>query len=549
MIPGTAEQPATGGEGPATIAQTRRLRFVRWTYSWVGVVIVVGALVTSGLGLLSAELASSNEQHLLKLRSKEVASALTSALPDLQTPLGAAVALANISGADPSTFSQFAETYVGVNRQFTSMSLWRISKLSHGPVVVAGTQPEIGQARHGALPILRAAADRRGLTVRGLLHATQRRILYAYAGTRRGAFLVEAEQKLLPHPYTRLPPNSAYSDLNIAVYIGKHAAASRLLLTTDRTMPLPGRRARTVIPFGSDSLTIEISARQPLGGSLPEAMPWLIAIIGVLLTIGASTLTFRLIWGGRRVQILAGENRRLFSEQREIAQGLQRALLPSRPPQVEGLRVAAIYHAGAPGVEIGGDWYDVIKLDSGRLRMIVGDVSGRGIRAAAAMVALRSAIRYASHTDSPESFLPRLSRLPSVRDYSLLATVLCMDIDLQAHTVTVTSAGHLPPLLVQPGQPKFLRPEVGLPIGVDASAIYTPRTFEVAHGAILMGFTDGLVERHGESLDEGLERLLQAATEAPRDLDQMIAQILERVRGSEHSDDTAIAAVQWQDEG
>ena len=92
--------PAAGDAG------AKRLRFVRWSYTWVRVVVVVGVLVTAGLALTSAELASSNEQHLLKLRSREVASVFTSVLPNIETPMGSAAALANITGANPAKFTQ-----------------------------------------------------------------------------------------------------------------------------------------------------------------------------------------------------------------------------------------------------------------------------------------------------------------------------------------------------------------------------------------------------------------------------------------------------------
>lgn len=547
---------ATEERGPDSVQATRaedaaakRLRFVHWSYRWVWVVVLVGVLVTAGLSVASAELSSSNENHLLKLRAKEVGAQLTSALPDIQTPLGAAVALADITDADRAKFSEFAATYVGVRRQFVSMSIWRIGHLAQGPVLVVGARPELGQARGGALPILQAAAKRTGshteLSVHGLLHATQPRIAYAYAGSRPGPFLVEAEQALPSSRYTHLPANSAYSNLNIAVYIGERPTMSRLLLSTVRPLPLPGTHALTIIPFGSDSLATVVSARQPLGGTLPELMPWVIAILGALLTFGAAMLTFRLIWGGRRAQRLAAENRRLYAEQRDIAQNLQQALLPDELPQIEGLRVAALYDAGMPGVDVGGDWYDMIRLGPDRLLLVVGDVSGRGIRAATAMASLRSAIQYAAQVDPPEIFLPKLSGLHSLRDQGQLATVLCMIIELREHVVRVTSAGHLPPLLVHDGESEFLHSEVGLPIGVDTDCSYSSSSFTVPPGASLLGFTDGLVERHEESLDDGLERLRTTAAGAGDDLQEMMAQILKGVRASESVDDTAIVGVQW----
>jgi hypothetical protein len=531
-------------------AAARRLWFVRWSYGWVWIVIVIGVLVTSSLAFVSARLAASNEQHLLTLRSKEVASVFTNVLPDVETPLGAAVALANITGANPAKFTQFAHGYVGPPKgQFISMSVWRVGHLDQGPVVVVGTPPELPEEPGGVIPILRAAEHRTPsqslLTVLGLLGVQQRRFAFVYAGTKLGQFLVEAEEALPTGTFTKLPAGSAYSDLNVAAYIGHRAVGSRLLISTVRHLPLPGPHAKTVIPFGSNAITVVISAKQPLGGALPEDMPWVIGIIGALLTIGASVLTFRLIWGGSRAQSLAAENRRLYAEQHGIAQSLQQALLPDELPKIEGLQLSGLYDAGAPGVDIGGDWYDMLRLSPRRLLLVVGDVSGRGISAATAMASVRSAIQYAAQVDPPEDFLPTLSALRPLREQGQLATVLCVLIDLQEKRVEVTSAGHLPPLLLHDGQAEFLESEVGLPIGVDTDCSYVASSFDVPEGACLFGFTDGLIERHGESLDEGLERLRQAAVQASGDLDEMMAQILENARGPESVDDTAMAGVRW----
>jgi hypothetical protein len=528
----------------------KRLWFVHWSYSWVWIVIFIGVLVTTSLALVSARLASSNEQHLLGLRSKQVAAVFTSALPEVETPLGAAVALANITGANPAKFTQFADGYVGLPKgEFISMSVWHIGHLDQGPVVVVGTPPELPEEPGGVIPLLRAAehgtSGQGMLTVRGLLGVQQRRLAFVYAGTKLGHFLVEAEEALPTSTYTRLPANSAYSNLNIAAYIGHRAVHSRLLISTVKRLPLPGPHATAVVAFGSNAITVVISTKQPLGGALPEDMPWVIGVIGLLLTIGASLLTFRLIWGGSRAQTLAAENRRLYAEQHGIAQSLQQALLPDELPRIEGLQLSGLYDAGAPGVDIGGDWYDMLRLSPRRLLLVVGDVSGRGIRAATAMASVRSAIQYAAQVDPPQDFLPTLSALRQLRDQGQLATVLCVLIDLQENRVEVTSAGHLPPLLVHDGEARFLESEVGLPIGVDTDCSYVSSTFDVPDGACLFGFTDGLIERHGESLDEGLERLRQAAVQASGDLDEMMAQILENARGPESVDDTAMAGVQW----
>ncbi|MDE3130676.1 MAG: hypothetical protein KGL16_05940, partial [Acidobacteriota bacterium] len=172
----TTRVPAT----PGGSAEARRQRFARWSYGWVSAVVVVGVLVTAALALVSARLASSNERHLLRLRSKEVASVFTAALPSIQTPLGAALALANLTHADPAKFTQFASAYVGrPGSEFVSVSVWRVGQLAQGPIVVVGTAPELPRLPGGIVPLLRAAerrtAKQQVLAVRGLLRAPQRR--------------------------------------------------------------------------------------------------------------------------------------------------------------------------------------------------------------------------------------------------------------------------------------------------------------------------------------------------------------------------------------
>src|SRR6185437_12643526 len=141
-------------------------------------------------------------------------------------------------------------------------------------------------------------------------------------------------------------------------------------------------------------------SRVPLAGTLPKDLPWIIAVLGSLLTIAATLMTLRLTQRRRgaeelagRLEVTANENERLYAEQRGIAQTLQHALLPDRLPELPGIQASARYEAGEEGVEIGGDWYDVIDLDGRRLLLVVGDVSGHGLRAATTMAALRYAIR------------------------------------------------------------------------------------------------------------------------------------------------------------
>ena len=359
---------------------------------------------------------------------------------------------------------------------------------------------------------------------------------------------------LLPAKRYSAPQNdSSFNDINYALYLGKTPTADTLLITSAPHVPLPGHRAVFTIPFGDTFLTVRATRRSSLAGSLPRDLPWVIGIVGVLLTAGAAALTVRLIQRRRRTEQLADrleqvadENRRLYAEQRGIAQTLQQALLPTELPQLHGLQASARYEAGAEGVDIGGDWYDAIEVDDKRLLLVVGDVSGRGLRAATTMAELRYGIHaYAAQGDQPATILTKLNALVSVKSSGQLATVLCVMVDPDARELTLTSAGHLPPLLISNGRGEFVKTDVGLPIGVDRNAAYTSVTVSVAPGATLLAFTDGLVERRGESIDVGLGRLREHATSNHATLDELLTRVVSNLRHDGPEDDTAIAGIRW----
>ncbi len=371
-------------------------------------------------------------------------------------------------------------------------------------------------------------------------------------GSSRG-LVVYAENPLPRSRRASIQSNSAFSDLNYALYLGRVQRPSQLVLTSVRHLPLSGRTAVDSVPFGDAALTLVVAARRPLGGTLPERLPWIILIVGLVLSVGAAAGTLGLVERRRRAERLAirldqiaSENRRLYAEQRNIAQTLQHALLPEAMPGIPGVETGARYQAGEQGVEIGGDWYDLISLDDRRALLVVGDVSGHGLRAAATMASLRYAIHaYAMEGIAPPEILSKLSRLLNVGSDGQLATVLCMAVDVPGSRITVASAGHLPPLLISDGEGRYVRGEVGLPIGVDRGARYTSVTASAPPGATLLAFTDGLVERRGEDLDQGLARLCDAARVNHSGLEQLLERLVSEVRPDPAVDDTAIVGLRW----
>lgn len=234
---------------------------------------------------------------------------------------------------------------------------------------------------------------------------------------------------------------------------------------------------------------------------------------------------------------------RMSQTERSAAATLQRSLLPGALPTVPGLELAARYVPGGGG-EVGGDWYDVFDLPSGRLCVVVGDVVGRGLQASVAMGRLRSAVRaYALLTEDPAELLHRLDRQVQHFERGVMATVLCAVAEPGHVEVTMSSAGHPPPVLALPGVPSVLA-EVPAdpPIGVTGPRRRRNTVVPLPAGATLVLFTDGLVERRGEPLDHGLARLTAAVTPGPAET--VCAAVMSRLIGNEpSSDDVAVLVV------
>jgi anti-sigma regulatory factor (Ser/Thr protein kinase) len=248
---------------------------------------------------------------------------------------------------------------------------------------------------------------------------------------------------------------------------------------------------------------------------------------------------------GRRAGI-AVENARLYERQRSVALTLQQALLPERLPEIPGLESAARYLAGGPGVEVGGDWYDLIPLSRGRLLLVMGDIVGRGEKAAALMGQLRSYLR--GHTlveTEPSALLTHLNRLLHEANQSDMATLVCGLLDPAASLLTIANAGHPPVALRDPdGAVTWLTGATGPPLGALARATYGQEQVELQPGSTLLLYTDGVVEDRETSIDVGLGRLEAALAEAPQDADALCEHVLTALL-SEHrsSDDAALLAV------
>jgi serine phosphatase RsbU (regulator of sigma subunit) len=552
-----ADAVAEPGEGAER--ETRRAEKPargRWPYWMAVAVFVVGLLVTGVLVWISAWEYSRNENRLLRLRAADAGALIASALPSVQTPLSSAAALADATNGDVGKFMAFIGPSVGPRGRgrFVSVSLWRLGQ--DQPLGVVGASPVLAESPGAATAFFARAAQKSHFSVTGLLRSNPARLGYAFTSPGlTGHYVAYAETELPANRRSRFQSSSTFADLDYALYLGRTQNGANLLVTDLKKVPITGRYASTSIPFGNSAFTFVVTPRRPLAGAFAQRLPWLIGIVGLLLSAGAAALTARLITRRNQAQELAvsleqiaDENRRLYAEQRTISRTLQHAMLPEALPEIQGVETSARYETGVEGVEIGGDWYDLIALDDHRLLLVVGDVSGRGLRAAATMASLRFAIHaYAAQDDPPEEILTKLSSLVNVNTSGQLATVLCVVVDVEAHLLTLTSAGHLPPLLLSNGSGTFVHSDVGVPIGVRAGARYTSTSVHTPNAATLLAFTDGLVERRGESIDAGLARLQHAASSNHVPLDELLSRLIDDLRHDGGDDDTAIAALRWLD--
>ncbi len=232
---------------------------------------------------------------------------------------------------------------------------------------------------------------------------------------------------------------------------------------------------------------------------------------------------------------------------RQIARTLQAALLPERLPSVAGLSLAAHVSPGGHGTQVGGDWYDAIALSGGRLGIVVGDVAGRGIEAAARMGELRSVARaYALEGHEPVALVERMNGYHAALGADLMTTLLFAIFEVDSGTMRFVNAGHPPPVVAMPGGDTRLLRGAGPPLGVLDTWRYEEQTIELPHGALALLYTDGLVERRGESLDEGLERLRAAVAAEGGGMSSVCARLIEAMDAHSADDDVTCVAVRTE---
>ena len=228
----------------------------------------------------------------------------------------------------------------------------------------------------------------------------------------------------------------------------------------------------------------------------------------------------------------------------EIAVRLQRALLPDRLVEHPAVSIAARYHAAGEQLEVGGDWYDTFEWPSDHIGVMVGDVVGHDLEAAAAMGRLRAAVAAMAPTLEPDpaAVLDGLQRVAQGADGTPFVTAVCAVLDPSSGRLRVALAGHPPPLRVRNGQAEWLQAAPAPPLGLLEVAFAEPLELRLAPGDLVVLYTDGVVERRGELIDDGLERLRErCARWEGGDLDAFVAELTSAAA----DDDSVALALRW----
>ena len=241
---------------------------------------------------------------------------------------------------------------------------------------------------------------------------------------------------------------------------------------------------------------------------------------------------------------LAVDNATRYAFERDVAVTLQRSLLPRALHVPAGLTAAARYLPGARGTHVGGDWYDVLEV-GGKVVLVVGDVMGRGVEAAAMMGQLRATLRaYAIEGHGPADVLTRLDHVVLSLTGLHFTTCVVGVLDPVAGELCLASAGHLPPVVVHPdGHARLVQLDPGLPLGVGGGE-FVEASVDLDPGSLVLLYTDGLVEARGASVDEGLDRLVAALGVPPSSAEDACDLVLHELgREGDADDDTALLAL------
>jgi serine phosphatase RsbU (regulator of sigma subunit)/type II secretory pathway pseudopilin PulG len=523
------------------------------------VVVVIGLIgvIVTGLGIWAAVRTDRNtEARLLETQTRQAATVLSAAVSSIEQPLvaGLEVQAGVLRERRRSVFVQRFARYVGADQPFVSASLWETNATGSRSMASVGVPPGLNPTKQASFVRKALAVDTS--VVERVFVGKQSRIAYALADPDTG-LVIYAERAIPANRRAPVDKDSAYAGLDYAIYLGANTTNANMA-TTDvdpASLPLTGTTFQTSVPFGDKVLTLVTRPRRHLGSALNQRMPGYVLVAGLLLTGAAAFVSRQALTARNRAEAdtrtitaLYEKVDALYGEQRDLAIGLQRALLPRVIPDIPSLQVAAEYAAGVKGIDIGGDWYSVIGIGKDDFAFVVGDVSGHGVDAVAEMARARFTLRaYLVDGNPPEVALEKCSSQFDIATDGHLVTVIAGIGNMRTGTITMANAGHPRPLLLNEDRTtEFVETALGPPLGVGATT-YQATTFTLPWNSTLVCYTDGLIERRGEDIDVGLDRLAGAVETfeppASESLEVLVSGLLGAMRDEETADDIAILAL------
>jgi PAS domain S-box-containing protein len=557
---------------------------IRWLLV-VGTPLIAGMLIVRVMDRVRAGRAESQERALELRESEQRTGLVLDSAPDAFVTLDAAGVIRSWNSAAERIFGWTAAQAIGepmatliTPPEFRDRHNERRQAMVDGRGTEAPTHYEVElQRRDGSRFPAEATVSKvdvrgevllagfiRDVTDRKRQEAEREALLREQAArveAERVAELVSGMQLLVDAALAHRTLDEILSDLVTRVRNVLDADAAAIYLAADQTLTLAAAsggeepdRAEPPLPFGEGFAGRVASQREPMlvqdppTGELPYAalrvleidsligLPLLAEgeVTGVLVVGAAAPRHFTaddvnlLRLAADRVA-LAIDHARVYEREHRIAETLQRSLLPERLPQLPGLSVAARYLPAASEAEVGGDWYDVLPTPSGGVGLVMGDVAGKGLTAASMVGRLRSALRaYALEGHEPAVVVEQLNRLIwTEEDESQMATLIYVVIDPVAEQLRWVNAGHPPALLLNDGRtPEFLEGGSSVPLGVLPFPEFEESSVAIEHGATVVLYTDGLVERPGEHIDTGLDRLADAVRGNSTDPQQICDRVL-----------------------
>jgi len=530
------ERDITGAAG--TARNTHPPRRVGPVYVLSAIAFAVVAIFTVGATVFAQTVVTNQESRLLKERANEVKLVLSTSVSQITSDLSTLGEIARRGG--PGAFMQQAAVYAGGAARATSYVLIQPGP---SPKVLASDGPAVS-LQGGAEPAatLAKAAQRPALATTPVIGSGSSRFLgFALSA---GAGLEVYEQLALgpvhPPPQARTAP---FSELEVVLYASATPRSSEVLVSTTARLPLHGEISKVALPAGQTSWLVAVSAQHPLVGSLAAAAPWVTLTVGLVAAILVFGLVDTVI---RRREALVA----LYDSEHRFAETLQMRLLPTLPELV-GLDISSRYVPASDYQQVGGDWFDAFDLGDGRAAVVIGDVMGHDVEAAAAMSEMRGALRAsAAHGDAPIVVVDRLAGLVEMFEASTLVTVIYGVLDAPrsdgSRMFRWVNAGHLPPIVRLPdGRVEELAEATSPLLGAPWHAERPEGQRKLEAGTSLLLYTDGLVEVAGVSLDASLARLratlssLPASVPATRTCDAILGVQLPH----ERRDDIALVVV------